>query len=72
MDRISRCSRGEHGVWFGNLRVVSLLFAGDVSLLASSSFRLQCESEAMVVRDETLLHVEEFKNSGSGSRETAS
>ena len=37
MDRISRCSCGEEGIWFGKLRVTSLLFADDVVLLASSS-----------------------------------
>ena len=30
MDRITMCSHGEEGVWFGNIRVTSLLFAGDV------------------------------------------
>ena len=36
MDRVSRHSHGEEGVWFGNLRVASLLFEDDVVLLASS------------------------------------
>jgi len=40
-DRISRRSRGEEGVWFGNLRATYLLFADDVVLLASSSNDLQ-------------------------------
>ena len=35
-DRISRCSRGEASVQFGNLRIVSLLFADDVALFPSS------------------------------------
>jgi len=34
MDRISRRSRGEESVWFGDLRIASLLFADDVVLLA--------------------------------------
>ena len=34
MDRISRCSRQEERVQFGDLRIASLLFAGDVVLLA--------------------------------------
>ena len=34
MDRISRCSKGVEGVRFGDLRIVSLLFADDVVLLA--------------------------------------
>jgi len=38
MDRIWRRSRGEEGVWFGNLRV-------DVVLLASSSHDLQFTAE---------------------------
>jgi len=37
MDRISKRSLGEEGVWFGNLRVASLLFVDNVVLLASSS-----------------------------------
>jgi len=41
MDRISRRSRGEEGVWFGNIRVAPLPFADDVVLLASSSQGLQ-------------------------------
>jgi len=47
MDRISR--RREEGVWFGNLRVASLLFANYVILLASSSQDLQCAMEQFVV-----------------------
>ncbi|TWW77032.1 R2DM Retrovirus-related Pol polyprotein from type II retrotransposable element [Takifugu flavidus] len=41
MDRISRCSHGVEGVWFGDLRIESLLFADDVVLLASSACDLQ-------------------------------
>ncbi|KAI3373194.1 hypothetical protein L3Q82_006510 [Scortum barcoo] len=41
MDRISRCSQGPEGVWFGNHRISSLLFADDVVLLASSGQDLQ-------------------------------
>jgi len=58
MDRISRLSHREEGVWFGNLRVASLFFADDVVLLASSSqylqhalegFTAQCEAAGMKV-----------------------
>ncbi len=41
MDRISRRSRGEESVRFGDLRIASLLFADDVVLLASSHCDLQ-------------------------------
>ena len=41
MDRISRRSQGVEGVWFGDLRIGSLLFADDVVLLASSDRDLQ-------------------------------
>ncbi|TWW67452.1 R2DM Retrovirus-related Pol polyprotein from type II retrotransposable element [Takifugu flavidus] len=41
MDRISRCSHGVEGIWFGDLRIASLLFADDVVLLASSARDLQ-------------------------------
>ncbi|KAJ0002535.1 hypothetical protein NQD34_007684 [Periophthalmus magnuspinnatus] len=41
MDRISRCSQGSEGVWFGNHRISSLLFADDVVLMASLSQDLQ-------------------------------
>ncbi|KAJ0033836.1 hypothetical protein NQD34_000943 [Periophthalmus magnuspinnatus] len=41
MDRISRCSQGPEGVWFGNHRISSLLFADDDVLMASSSQDLQ-------------------------------
>ncbi|KAJ0019143.1 hypothetical protein NQD34_006712 [Periophthalmus magnuspinnatus] len=41
MDRISRRSQGPEGVWFGNHRILSLLFADDVVLMASSSQDLQ-------------------------------
>lgn len=36
MDKITRCSRGEESLCFGNLRTASLLFADNVVLLASS------------------------------------
>ncbi|WP_411913715.1 RNA-directed DNA polymerase [Vibrio sp. Y159] len=57
-DRISRRSRGEEGVRFGDLRIASLLFADDVVLLASSHrdlqhalgrFAAECEAAAMRV-----------------------
>ena len=41
MDRISRRSRGEVGLQFGELRTASLLFADDVVLMASSACDLQ-------------------------------
>ena len=41
MDRISRRSRGEESVRFGDLRIASLLFADDVVLLATSDRDLQ-------------------------------
>ncbi len=41
MDRISRRSQGPEGVWFGDHRISSLLFADDVVLLASSGLDLQ-------------------------------
>ncbi|KAL0152538.1 hypothetical protein M9458_052261 [Cirrhinus mrigala] len=56
MDRISRCSQGLEGVWFGDHRISSLLFADDVVLLASSNqdlqralgwFAAQCEAAGM-------------------------
>ena len=68
MNKISRRSRGEEGVWFGNLRIASLLFAGDVVLLASSSQDLQhpldrfiaeCEAARMKVsssKSEAMVH----------------
>ncbi len=40
-DKISGCSRGEESIWFGNLRIASLLFADDVVLLPSSDRDLQ-------------------------------
>ena len=50
MDRIWKCSWGEEGVWFGNLRVTSLLFADDVVLLASlERFTAECEAAGMKV-----------------------
>ena len=57
-DRISRRSRGEESVQFGDLRIASLLFADDVVLLATSDRELQhalgrfaaeCEAVAMRV-----------------------
>ncbi|KAJ0009622.1 hypothetical protein NQD34_001324 [Periophthalmus magnuspinnatus] len=56
MDRISRRSQGPEGVWFGNHRISSLLFADDVVLMASSSqdlqqalgrFAAECEAAGM-------------------------
>ncbi|KAK3542555.1 hypothetical protein QTP86_029613, partial [Hemibagrus guttatus] len=41
MDRISRNSQGLEGVWFGDHRISSLIFADDVVLLAPSSLDLQ-------------------------------
>ncbi|KAK3561507.1 hypothetical protein QTP86_006177 [Hemibagrus guttatus] len=41
MDRISRCSQGLEGVQFGDHRILCLLFADDVVLLAPSSQDLQ-------------------------------
>ncbi|KAK3542618.1 hypothetical protein QTP86_031319, partial [Hemibagrus guttatus] len=41
MDRISRRSQGLEGVWFGDHRISSLIFADDVLLLAPSSLDLQ-------------------------------
>jgi len=41
MNRIPRRSQGEEDVWFGNIRVTSLLFMDDVVLLASSSHDIQ-------------------------------
>ena len=56
MDRISRRSQGVEGVWFGDLRIGSLLFADDVVLMASSDrdlqlsldrFAAECEATGM-------------------------
>ncbi len=41
MDRISRRSQGPEGVWFGDHRISSVLFADDVVLLASLGLDLQ-------------------------------
>ena len=58
MDRISRRSRGEESVRFGDLRIASLLFADDVVLLATSDrdlqhalgrFAAECEAVGMRV-----------------------
>lgn len=38
MGRISSCSGDEESAWFGNLKIMSLLFADDVLLLASSDY----------------------------------
>ncbi|XP_060781820.1 MAP/microtubule affinity-regulating kinase 3a isoform X3 [Neoarius graeffei] len=55
-NRISRCSQGAEGVWFGGIRIMSLLFADDVVLLASSicdlqhavgRFAAECEAAGM-------------------------
>jgi len=60
MDRMSRCSRGEESVRFGDLRIASLLFADDVVLLATSDSGLQhalgrfaAECEAVGIRVST-------------------
>lgn len=49
MDRISRHIHGVEGVWFGALRITSLLFADDVVLLASSlcDYQLSLTSTAL-------------------------
>uniref|UniRef100_A0A3P9I175 Reverse transcriptase domain-containing protein n=1 Tax=Oryzias latipes TaxID=8090 RepID=A0A3P9I175_ORYLA len=58
MDRISRRSQGPEGIWFGDHRISSLLFADDVVLLASSNrdlqralgrFAAECEAAGMRV-----------------------
>uniref|UniRef100_A0A3B3CJV2 Reverse transcriptase domain-containing protein n=1 Tax=Oryzias melastigma TaxID=30732 RepID=A0A3B3CJV2_ORYME len=58
MDRISRRSQGPEGVWFGDHRISSLLFADDVVLLAPSNrdlqhvlerFAAECEAAGMRV-----------------------
>ncbi|KAK3524961.1 hypothetical protein QTP86_011742 [Hemibagrus guttatus] len=41
MDRISRRSQGLEGVWFGDHRISSLIFADDVVMLAPSGLDLQ-------------------------------
>ena len=62
MDRISRRSRGEEGVWFGNLRIASMLF-DDVVLLASSSHDLQRTLERFVADCEAgRMRVSSFKS----------
>ncbi len=45
MDRISRYSRWEESVWFGDIRIGSLLFVDDVVLLASSD----CDRQDRIV-----------------------
>ena len=58
MDRISRRSRGQETVRFGDLTIASLLLADDVVLLASSDrdfqhalgrFAVECEAVGMRV-----------------------
>ena len=41
MDRISRCNQAVEGIRFSGLWILSLLFADDVVLLASSNSDLQ-------------------------------
>jgi len=53
MDRISRCSRSEESVRFGDLRIASLLFADDVVLWATSDRDLAAECEAVGMRVST-------------------
>ncbi|KAK3535695.1 hypothetical protein QTP70_020572, partial [Hemibagrus guttatus] len=62
MDRISRRSQGLEGVWFGDHRISSLIFADDVVLLAPSSLDLQhalgrfaAECEAAVMKEAMVL-----------------
>ena len=67
MDRISRRSQGVEGVRFGDLRIMSLLFADDVVLLASSGrdrqlslerFAAKCEAGGMRIstsKSETMV-----------------
>ena len=52
MEGMSRRSRGEKGIWFGNLRIASLLFADDLVLKASSSKDLQLALERFVAECE--------------------
>ena len=56
MNIISRCSQGVEGFRFGNLRIMSLLFADDVVLLVSlfcdlqlslERFEAECEAAGM-------------------------
>ena len=44
--------REEEGVWFGNLRVASLLFADDILLYAFSSYDLQHSLERFAAKRE--------------------
>ncbi len=69
MIKISRRRRGEEGVWFGDLRMATLLSADDVVLLASSDydlqlalgwFAVQCEA----VRMRVSTQVKEFTSKG--------
>ncbi|MDG2555420.1 reverse transcriptase domain-containing protein [Vibrio parahaemolyticus] len=54
MDRISRRSQGEEGVWYGDLRIASPLFADDVVLLASSHCDLQHALECFAAECEAV------------------
>ncbi|TWW66772.1 hypothetical protein D4764_20G0008040 [Takifugu flavidus] len=71
MDRISRRSRGVEGVEFGGRKILSLLFADDVVLLAPLSrdlqqmlgrFATECEAAGMrISTSKSKSMVEEFK-----------
>ena len=52
MDRISRCSQGNEGVWFGDLKSRSLLFADDMVMSASSVRNLRLSLEWVTVKCE--------------------
>ncbi|KAK3528161.1 hypothetical protein QTP86_023883, partial [Hemibagrus guttatus] len=71
MDRISRRSQGLEGVWFGDHRISSLIFADDVVLLAPSSLDLQhalgrfaAECEAAGMRKKNIIPTVKY---GGGS-----
>ena len=49
MDRISRCSQGAEGFQFAGVRILSLLFADDVILLAPLGGDLQLSLERFTV-----------------------
>lgn len=64
MDSISRHSQGVEGVWFGDIRIWSLLYAYDVVLLASSGpdrqlslklFASECEASEMRINTSMFL-----------------
>lgn len=62
MGRISMCS-GEEDVWFGNLKVLSLVFAGDAVLLTPSDYDLQCAPEQFTAEWEAVgMGVSSFKS----------